>query len=161
MNEKYRFLTRKASAAALVLRLTLGIVFFAHGAQKMFGWFGGHGYEWTLKAWKQWFGFPELLTHLVIWGEFLASLLVLLGLFTRYAAGVIIGIMIGAIYFVHAPWGFFMNWYMEPKVGEGFEYHVLAIGLASSLIFLGDGNYSLAHLYLDKGRTKSSGNDRI
>lgn len=134
-----------ASAAALLLRVLLGIVIFAHGAQKMMGWFGGHGYEWTLKMWGQWFGFPDFLTHLVIWGEFLAPLLLILGIFTRYAAAVIGLIMLGAIYFVHLPWGFFMNWYMEPGTGEGIEYHLLVLGMASAVIFLGGGKLSLSH----------------
>ena len=108
------------------------------------------------KAWSRWFQFPELLTQLVIWGEFIAPLLLIIGLFTRYAAAIIGAIMIGAIAVVHAPWGFFMNWYMESQRSEGFEYHLLVLSMVLSILLLGGVRWSLDWLIKQKRTRKGS-----
>jgi putative oxidoreductase len=128
----------------LVLRLILGIVMFAHGAQKMLGWFGGPGFQDTITG-MQAQGIPPFLTVLVVIAEFFGSLGLIAGFLTRLSALGIGTVMIGAIFLAHLPFGFFMNWGGTQK-GEGFEYHLLAIGLALALIIRGGGAWSLDYL---------------
>lgn len=125
----------------LVLRLTLAVVMFPHGAQKALGWFGGYGLSGTLDALKK-AGVPSAVAVLVIMAEFLGPLGLAVGLLTRVAALGIAAVMLGSILTVHRQHGFFMNWYGN-QPGEGFEYHVLAIGLAFALVLNGAGVWSL------------------
>src|ERR1700745_859259 len=111
-----------------VSRLVLGLVFFAHGAQKMLGWFGGYGFSGSLSAFFT-FGMPLLLALFVILTEFFGSVALICGAFARVASGAIALLMVGAIATVHAHFGFYMNWFGQQK-GEGVAYHLLAIGLA-------------------------------
>lgn len=128
---------------ALILRITLAVVIWPHGAQKMLGWFGGHGFTATVSLWQQWFALPAGATILVILAEFFAPMLLLAGWWARVAAASIGLIMGGAIYFVHHPWGFFMNWYMQPERGEGMEYHLLVLGIVAAILVKGAGSWSL------------------
>ena len=123
-----------------ILRLVLGVVFFAHGAQKMLGWFGGFGFHGTMGAFSQ-MGMPAALAFLIICTEFLGGLGLIVGLLTRIAALGITGLMIGAILMVHLANGFFMNW-MGTQKGEGFEYHLLVIAMAVVLVLRGAGAFS-------------------
>ena len=123
------------------LRLVLGVVFFAHGAQKMLGWFGGYGFHGTMGFFTH-IGLPAPVAFLVICTEFFGGLGLIVGLLTRIAALGIGGEMIGAIFMVHLPNGFFMNWYGTQK-GEGFEYHLLAIAVAAILLLRGAGAFSV------------------
>ena len=125
----------------LVLRLTLAVVMFAHGAQKALGWFGGDGLRGTLDSLRK-SGVPSPVAVLAIMAEFLGPLGLAVGLLTRVAALGIAAVMLGAILTVHGRHGFFMNWYGSQQ-GEGFEYHVLAIGLAVALVLNGAGVWSL------------------
>jgi putative oxidoreductase len=125
----------------LVLRLTLAVVMFAHGAQKALGWFGGDGLRWTLDSLRK-SGVPSPVAVLAIMAEFLGPLGLAVGLLTRVAALGIAAVMLGAILTVHGRHGFFMNWYGN-QPGEGFEYHMLAIGLAVALVLDGAGVWSL------------------
>ena len=125
----------------LVLRLTLAVVMFAHGAQKALGWFGGDGLRRTLDSLRK-SGVSSPVAVLAIMAEFLGPLGLAVGLLTRVAALSIAAVMLGAILTVHGRHGFFMNWYGN-QPGEGFEYHVLAIGLAVALVLNGAGGWSL------------------
>ncbi len=125
----------------LVLRLTLAVVMFAHGAQKALGWFGGSGLRGTLDLLRK-SGVPSPVAVLAIMAEFLGPLGLAVGLLTRVAALGIAAVMLGAILTVHRQHGFFMNWYGNAQ-GEGFEYHVLVIGLAVALVLNGAGVWSL------------------
>ena len=125
----------------LVLRLTLAVVMFAHGAQKTLGWFGGSGLRRTLDFLRK-SGVSSPVAVLAIAVEFLGPLGLAVGLLTRLAALGIAAVMLGAILTVHGRHGFFMNWYGN-QPGEGFEYHVLAIGLAVALVLNGAGVWSL------------------
>ena len=129
------------TVTALVLRLALGIVMFPHGAQKLLGWFGGRGFYGTIDLFHQ-IGFPTLVAVLVTIGEFFGGLGLLVGFLTRVAAAGIGVIMLGAIIFVHWQFGFFMNWAGQP-VREGFEYHILAVGLVIAIIIHGGGKWSV------------------
>ncbi|HZX64699.1 MAG TPA: DoxX family protein [Myxococcales bacterium] len=127
--------------AALIMRLVLGIVFFPHGAQKVLGWFGGYGASATLDAMtKQ--GLPAFLVVLVMVAEFAGSIGLILGFLTRLAALGVGCVMLGAILTVHGKMGFFMNWFGNQK-GEGYEYHLLALGLAVALLIKGGGLLSV------------------
>jgi putative oxidoreductase len=126
-----------------IIRIVLAVIMFAHGAQKMLGWFGGHGPVWTIEMWEKWFGFPAWITVLVIIGEFFGSILLLIGFVTRFASSTIILIMLGAMYFVHFKWGFYMNWYNEEGRGEGYEYHILVLTICLVLLMKGGGKFSV------------------
>ncbi len=128
--------------SSLLLRLILGVVFFPHGAQKALGWFGGHGFSGTLQFFTQGMGIPYSLALLVIAAEFFGSLALIAGFLTRMAALGILSVMLGAIYNVHWQHGFFMNWSGQ-QAGEGFEYHLLAIGISLALMIRGGGAASI------------------
>jgi putative oxidoreductase len=130
-----------SSLTGLILRVTLAVVMFPHGAQKVFGWFGGHGFKGTMKSFTG-SGIPTVFALLAIAAESLGPFGLAVGLLTRVAAFGIACVMLVAIVTVHWPNGFFMNWEGNQK-GEGFEYHLLALAMAISLIIIGAGAWSL------------------
>ena len=127
--------------APFVARVTLGLVMFPHGAQKALGLFGGNGFSGTMGFFTG-MGMPAFAAALIILGEFLGSLGLIFGAVSRFAAFGIACIMTGAIFMVHLPNGFFMNWFGNQK-GEGFEYHLLALGLALIVMIKGSGRWSI------------------
>jgi len=129
------------SLSTLLLRLVLGGVFFPHGAQKVLGWFGGHGFTGTMDFLTGTMHIPAVPAFLAIAAEFAGAIALLLGLGTRIAALGIASVMVVAIVTVHAQFGFFMNW-SGSQPGEGFEYHLLALGIAVALILRGGGKWS-------------------
>lgn len=135
-----RLLGTSNDLALTILRLVLGVVFFAHGAQKLLGWFGGYGFHGTMGFFEH-LGMPAPVAFLVICAEFFGGLGLIIGLLTRIAALGIGVEMIGAIFMVHLPNGFFMNWFGTQK-GEGFEYHLLVIAIAAALLLRGAGKFS-------------------
>jgi putative oxidoreductase len=137
------FLRTNNDVALTVLRLVLGVIFFAHGAQKVLGWFGGYGFSATL-AGMSGMGLPKFIVVLVMLAEFGGSILLILGALTRLGALGIICVMLGAIATVHIKVGFFMNWAGTQK-GEGFEYHLLALAIAVALLIRGGGAFSVDH----------------
>jgi putative oxidoreductase len=136
--------------ALLVARVVVGVIFMIHGAQKLFGAFGGTG----LSAFVQIVG-P--LGYLVTIGEFFGGLGLILGLLSRFSAASIILIMLGAIGMVHGQFGFFMNW-TGKQAGEGFEYHLLVIGILLPILIAGPGRFALSR-YLHLPRI--AGNERV
>lgn len=130
----------------LFLRFSLGIVIFFHGAQKALGWFGGPGYQKTLEIFTAQYGFPAVLVILIIAVEFLGSIGLMAGFLTRpAAAGIAVNIGICA-YMNHLQHGFFMNWFGKQQ-GEGYEYHILVIGMCLALIVKGAGALSIDRLF--------------
>jgi putative oxidoreductase len=125
-----------------VVRLVMGIVFFAHGAQKMLGWFGGYGFSGTMGFFTQQMHIPAPFAFLAICAEFFGGLGLLAGLLGRVAAFGISMNMLVAIFTVHLPNGFFANWTGQQK-GEGFEFHLLAIALAFVVMVKGSGALSV------------------
>jgi putative oxidoreductase len=123
-----------------LVRLALGIVMFPHGAQKMLGWFGGQGFNRTMGMFNS-MHIPALFGFLAIMAELLGSLGLLTGLLTRIAALGIAAEMLVAIVKVHSANGFFMNWTGAQK-GEGFEYHILVLGITLALLLKGGGALS-------------------
>ena len=130
------------SWTGLILRLTLGIVMFPHGAQKVLGWYGGYGFSGTLGFFTDTMHLPWIIAFLIIIGEFFGSLGLLVGFLTRFSAASIGVIMLGAITMVHLPNGFFMNWFGK-QAGEGYEYHLLVLGISVALTVIGAGRWSV------------------
>lgn len=121
--------------ALLVARIVVGVIFMAHGAQKLFGAFDGPG----LSAVVQMMG-P--LGYLVTIGEFFGGLGLIFGFLSHFSAAPITLIMLGAATTVHGKFGFFMNW-AGNQAGEGFEYHLLAIGALLPIVIAGPGRFAV------------------
>lgn len=126
----------------LIVRILVGVVIAGHGAQKLLGWFNGFGFEATMNFFTETMHLPYLLALLVILAESIGMLALIAGLFTRLLSGVLIAIMLGAIITVHYQYGFFINWF-GAQAGEGYEYHLLVIALATVTLLNGSGVYSV------------------
>lgn len=137
------------SWTGLILRLTLGLVIFPHGAQKLLGWYGGFGFSGTMGFFTETMHLPWLIAFLVIIGESFGSVALLLGFLTRFTAASLAVIMAGAIVTTHIPYGFFMNWFGKQQ-GEGYEYHLLVIGIGFALLITGAGKWSVDRLIAEK-----------
>jgi putative oxidoreductase len=136
------FCSTQASLAPTITRIVLGAVMLPHGLQKTLGLFGGYGFTGTMGFFTGTLGLPWIVAFLVIMAESVGALCLILGFATRFCAASLIIVMIGAIMMVHLEHGFFMNWFGMQK-GEGFEYHLLVIGMALSLVVSGAGILSL------------------
>ncbi len=126
----------------LPVRVALAAAMLPHGAQKAFGWFDGYGWDGTMGFLTGAIGMPAFVAGALILFELLGPLFLLVGLGTRVVGAGFVAIMVGAIATVHAEHGFFMNW-SGTLAGEGYEYHILAIGLAVALVLAGGGRWSL------------------
>jgi putative oxidoreductase len=129
-------------SALTIVRLVLGIVFFAHGAQKVLGWFGGFGFSATMGAFTQGMHIPAPLAFVAICAEFLGGIGLILGFLGRVAAFGIACNMLVAVLTIHRHFGFFANWYGNQK-GEGFEYHLLVLAIAFAIMWKGSGALSV------------------
>ena len=130
------------STATSILRLVLGVVFFAHGAQKLLGWFGGFGFAGTMNLFTNMMHIPAPLAFVAIAAEFFGGIGLILGFLTRIAAFGIGVNMLVAIMTVHRSFGFFMNWTGTQK-GEGFEFHLLVLAMVAFLMIRGAGAFSV------------------
>jgi putative oxidoreductase len=128
-----------------IVRTILGIVFFAHGAQKLLGWFGGPGLKKTLRTMHETLGLPAALAFAAVAVEFLGGLGLIAGLLSRVAAVGIAVVMLTAIVMVNGRYGLFLNWLGDRK-GHGYEYHLLTIALAVVIVVRGSGAFSLDRL---------------
>ena len=124
-----------------IVRVVLGAVMLPHGLQKLFGAFGGYGFSGTLAGFQQ-MGIPKPVTVLVILAESVGALGLILGFVGRFMAFSIFVTMLGAVLMVHGHNGFFMNWGGKAP-GEGFEYHLLAMGMALAVMIRGSGALSI------------------
>ncbi len=145
----HRLLSTNDSFSPLFARLALGFVILAHGLQKVPGWFGGHGFGPTMAFFTQTLHIPWLFALAAILTETLGSVAVILGFLSRFAAATLGFTMIVAVWTVNGQAGFFMNWYGTQK-SEGYEYHLLAIGLALTIVVAGGGRASLDSLLAPK-----------
>lgn len=136
---KMHLTNEQISAAIFLLRLILGVVFFAHGAQKVFGWFGGYGLAGTTGWMKTNLHIPTPFGYLASFAEFFGSIAVLSGFLTRIAAAGILATMLVAIFKVHLPAGFFNN----ASKGSGIEFPLTLAILALVLLITGGGMWSL------------------
>jgi putative oxidoreductase len=123
----------------LIVRVIAGIIFMAHGAQKMFGWFDGPGLAAVVEGMGP-------LGYFVAVGEFFGGLGLVVGFLSRFSAAALIVIMLGAIATVHGANGFFMS-------AKGFEYNLALIGLMAPTLVLGPGAYALSRALLRLGTT--------
>jgi putative oxidoreductase len=128
-----------------VARIVLGIIFFAHGAQKLLGWYGGPGLASSMRTFTEHLHLPPTMAFLVIAGELFSGVGLIVGLFSRIAALVIALTMVGAIATVHFRFGLFLNWFGTQE-GHGIEYHLLTIALALVIVVQGAGTFSLDRL---------------
>ena len=133
-----------AGFSALALRLPVGIIFAAHGAQKLFGWFGGYGLEGTA-GWMDSIGLsPGMLMALLAGAaEFFGGLALIVGLLTRPAAAALSIAMLVAIFAVHFENGLFM-------ANNGYEFGLALLAASVSLLFSGAGKLSIDKLLASK-----------
>ena len=137
------------SNASTIIRIVLGVILFPHGAQKMLGWFGGYGFNGTMEFLTGTAGLPWILAFLVIAIEFFGAIALIFGFATRIVSVGIISLFTGIIVTSHFQNGFFMNWYGNGK-GEGYEFHLLIIGIAIALLVSGAGKWSIDHALQQK-----------
>jgi putative oxidoreductase len=135
-----------ASKSLLIVRVVFGVIFFAHGGQKVFGWFGGPGLRGVVNYFKQSLGVPAPLSVLAALTECVGGLAMIVGLLVRPAAVGLIVVMLVAIATVHWRNGFFLNWSLEPGKGHGFEMNLALIGMALAVLVGGGGTLSLDRL---------------
>ncbi len=141
----HRLLNTTGTWAPLALRIPVGIIFAAHGAQKLFGWFGGYGLEGT----GQFFGSiglnpGYLMALLAGMAEFFGGLALLLGLLVRPAAAALSLTMVVAIFSVHIDKGLFMS-------NNGYEYALSLLAVTVSLLISGAGRASFDHALSRRG----------
>ena len=148
-----RIIATQDDTALFILRLLLGIVFFPHGMQKVFGWFGGHGFSGTMEGFMVSMGIPAFFAFLAIMAESAGSLGLITGFLTRIAAFGITCNMVVAVAMIHYKYGFFMNWFGKQS-GEGYEYHMLVVAITIALMIKGAGRWS-ADSFLTKMMNKS------
>jgi putative oxidoreductase len=137
------------SWSTLVIRVVLGVIFFAHGAQKVLGWFGGYGLKGTV-GYLTSTGLAVPIAYLVCFFEFLGGIGLVLGLLTRLDALAIAIVMVGAIVKVHWQHGFFLNWSLTPGKGHGFEANLAFLAMAVACLIAGGGMLSLDRLLLGR-----------
>lgn len=140
--------------SGLILRLTLGLVILPHGLQLLLGWFGGYGFSGSMGYFTGEAGLPWIVAFLVIMLQSIGAILILAGVGVRLVAFAYIIMFFGMIVTAHADYGFFMNWAGNQK-GEGYEYHLLVIGLAALLLLNGSGRFSFDY-FMSKSLLKQS-----
>lgn len=126
----------------LIVRIVLGIIFFAHGAQKVLGWFGGHGLKGTVSYMNS-MGLPIPIAYLVCFFEFLGGIGLLVGFLARLCGLAIAVVMVGAMATVHWQHGFFMNWELTPGKGHGIEANLALLAMALAVVLDGAGPLSI------------------
>ena len=150
-----KMLETHSSTALTELRVTLGVVMFAHGAQKMFGWFGGKGLDAALHNLVPGKYVPVPFAFLAVCAEFFGGLGLITGLLTRVAAFGVAANMIVAVAMVEGHTGFFMNWEGQ-KQGEGYEYHLLVLAITYALMLRGGGSASIDGLLEERRQLRAS-----
>lgn len=137
-------ITRAAPVSgSLILRVALGAVLFPHGAQHLFGWFGGYGLAGTVEWMTSTLGVPAWVATGSILLEFFGPLALIAGAGTRVTAALLAGFMFVAAS-THFGNGLLMNWFGTMPAGtEGYEFHVLAIAMALALLVQGGGPLSV------------------
>lgn len=129
----------------MIVRVVLGVIFFAHGAQKVFGWFGGYGLQGTVKHFVS-TGLPTPIAYLVCFIELLSGLGLIVGLLTRLCGLGVAAVMTGAIATVHGHHGFFLNAELKPGKGHGIEFALALLAMGLAMLIDGGGALSLDRL---------------
>ncbi len=127
----------------LILRAALGVIFFAHGSQKLLGWFGGSGFAPALQFFEQQLGIPSFLAAISILVEFFGGLMLIFGVFTRVGAALIAINTAVALFMVHLPKGFFI-------AGGGIEYVFALLSMGLYLAINGAGELSVDRYIREK-----------
>ena len=125
-----------------ITRVAMGAVMLPHGMQKLFGSFGGYGFDGTMGFFTETIGLPWILGFSVIVIEFFGSIALLLGFATRIWAALFLPLMAGILATAHLEHGFFMNWFGNQK-GEGYEFDLLMMALAAATLITGGGKWSV------------------
>jgi len=142
------FKTDPQDLGSLIARITAGIIILPHGLQKLLGMYGGYGFSATLDFFTT-MGIPKIIGFLIISGESFGALFLIIGLVGRISALGLILIMLGAIFMVHMQYGLFMNWFGN-QAGQGYEFHLLVIGLSLIVLLKGSGKWSLDQFIFNK-----------
>jgi putative oxidoreductase len=130
----------------LVVRVIAGIIFFAHGSQKVFGWFGGPGLKATMNTFQQHLKIPPAAAALAAFTECFGGLALIVGLLARPAALGLTIVMLVAIAKVHGRNGLFLNMQLTPGKGHGYEFNLALIGMTVSILIGGAGMWSIDRL---------------
>ena len=141
-------MTSNAGYSALILRLPIAIIFIAHGAQKLFSWFGGYGLEAT-GNWMASIGLAPGIVMAFLAGsaEFFGGIFLLLGLLTRPTALVLAITMLVAIFAVHFEHGLFIS-------NNGYEFGLALLAASISLLFSGAGALAVDNFLVKKFTSK-------
>lgn len=142
-----QFFSSQNNWAGLLLRITIAVVLFPHGAQKLLGWFGGYGFDGTMQYFTQTVKLPYIIGLLVILIEFFAPIALLIGVGSKILAAAVAILFFGIMVTSHLNFGFFMNWFGN-QAGEGLEYFLLAIGACLALMFNGSGKFAIDNLII-------------
>jgi putative oxidoreductase len=138
----------------VVTRLSMGVILLPHGAQKMLGMFGGYGFTVTMGFFTDTMHLPWIIGLFVIIIEFIGAFSLIAGFAARIWSALTIILFLAIIFTSHLDNGFFMNWFGSQK-GEGYEYHLLVIGLSIATLINGSGKYSVDGILLNKKKNKS------
>lgn len=138
---RHKITVTTASPVAFILRITLALIMLPHGLQLLLGWFGGAGFQATMTSFTQYMHLPWIVALAAILITSVGSLALLVGYWGRVMAFLEGVFLLGAMLSVHLSYGFFMNW-SGKNAGEGFEYHLLGLGIVIALIILGSGSFS-------------------
>jgi putative oxidoreductase len=145
---KQLILNSSSDWTGIILRLTAGVIMLPHGFQKAFGLFGGFGFKASMHYFSDTMKLPWVIAFAVIFFEVVGSIGLIAGAFSRIWAFGLIIVMIGAIITTNGRNGLFMNWYGNQN-GEGYEYHLLFIGICLAIIICGSGKFSIDGLLLN------------
>ena len=145
-----------------VLRLTVGVMFVAHGMQKLFAMWGGGGLRGTAAYFGE-LGLAPAFPLAVLAGvtEFAGGIMLIAGLFTRSAAAALAAVMAVALWAAHVPHGFFINWALIPGQGHGVEFHLVALGALACLVLTGAGALSVDHARARSAEADAAGRARL
>jgi putative oxidoreductase len=135
-------LSTSDSWAIAIVRVALGVIFIGHGAQKVFGWFGGYGLKATAASFAG-LGIPVAVAYAVCIGELLGGIGLVFGLLTRPSGLAVIATMAGAIVKVHGRYGLFLNWAQTPGKGHGYEANLAYLAMALACLLAGGGALSV------------------
>jgi putative oxidoreductase len=150
----------KSRITLFFIRVALGVVILGHGVQKLLGWFGGFGFEGTMNYFTNTVGLPYVLGFLIIICESFGMVALVFGLFSRIVSASLIIIITGAFFVDHLQYGFFMDW-LGAKAGEGFEFDILVVAMASAILVNGGGAFSLDAWLLPKLRLLKNKNEAL
>ena len=158
----YGTVTSLPAYGPAVLRLALGAIFVAHGAQKLFGIWGGAGLAGTAGGFSQ-MGLQPAYALATLAGvvEFGGGILLLLGAFTVPSAILLTLTMLVAMWKVHLANGFFLNWTHTPGQGHGYEYSLSLIGGLVCLALTGPGALSIDGRRAESARAEAAGRARL